>query len=226
MLQKKAVLGGSWLAIAVQIKLVPLILLPFFLRYLGWTKTILLSIMTIGLALSIGLIHLDAANIANFLQSLTLYFNVFEFNSLIFYNYIEYGKTINEWNPIKIYGPRLSQLSFFLVLVQALWGNTNTWQKLMSRITVAFFIYLLFATTVHPWYILPILAISLFTNYSFPIIWSFLIFFSYVIYALDASSTIEARTIVTIEYVIVIAVFVYEIIRKRPLLSFLTLQEK
>ena len=225
-LQKKAALGGSWLAIAVQIKLVPLIFLPFFLRYLGWTKTILLSIMTVGLALSIGLIHLDTANIANFLQSLTLYFNVFEFNSLIFYNYIEYGKTINEWNPIKIYGPRLSQLSFFLVLVQAFWGNTNTWQKLMSRITVAFFIYLLFATTVHPWYILPVLAISLFTNYSFPIIWSFLIFFSYVIYALDKSSPIEARTIVTIEYVIVIAVFLYEIIRKRPLLSFLAAQKK
>lgn len=226
LLQKKATIGGSWLAIAVQIKLVPLIFLPFFLRYLGWTKTILLSITTIGLAVGIGFIHLDASNIVNFLQSLALYFNVFEFNSIIFYNYIEYGKTINEWNPIKIYGPRLSQLSLFLVLAQALWGNANSWQKLMSRITVAFFIYLLFASTVHPWYILPILAISLFTNYSFPIIWSFLVFFSYVIYALDTGSAFEARAIITIEYTLVIGVFIYEMIWKRPLLSFLTLREK
>ncbi|NRA10417.1 MAG: hypothetical protein HRT57_00510 [Crocinitomicaceae bacterium] len=226
LLQKKAALGGTWLGIAVQIKLVLLIFLPFFLKYLGWMKTIILSTITIGLASTIGLIHLDAGNIANFIESLTLYFKVFEFNSFIFYNYVEYGKSIHGFNSIRYYGPRLSQLSLFLILIQAFWGSTITWQKLMSRLTVAFFIYLLFVTTVHPWYILPILAISLFTNYSFPIIWSLLIFLTYLLYTLDSSAAYEARMVITIEYVIVIAVFLYEIIRKRPLISFLALRNK
>ena len=225
LIRKKAVLGGSWFAIAVQIKLIPLLFIPFFLRYLGWIKTIAFTAVTITLATSIGLVHLNPDNIAHFLESLTLYFKVFEFNSLIFYNYIQYGKSVVGWNPIRIYGPRLSELSFFFILFQAFWGNPNNWEKLFRRMTVAFFIYLLMASTVHPWYILPLMALSLFTNYTFPVVWSLLIFFTYFFYTINSGSAVEVRTLIHVEYVIVLVVFLYEMIKNRPLIPFLALKK-
>jgi len=223
LIQKKAILGGAWFAIAVQIKLIPLIFIPFFLRFLGWTKTIIFSAVTVILATAIGLIHLDQNNIANFIESLTLYIKVFEFNSFFFYNILQYGKGVYGWTPIRTYGPRISQLSLFLVLAQAFWGNSDNWKKVFGRLTVAFFIYLLLTSTVHPWYIIPMMALSLFTNYSFPIIWSFLVFFSYFFYTSNSGSADEIRLLINIEYSIILGVFLYEIIRKRPLIPYLAL---
>lgn len=224
LLKKKVVLGGSWFAIAVQIKLIPLLIVPFFLRYLGWTKMIVFTVLAIGLSTAIGLIHIDSNNIYNFLQSLALYFSAFEFNSIFFYNMVQYGKSINLKNALLTYSPIISQVSIFLVLLQAFWGNSNTWKKVFGRITVAFFIYLILTSTVHPWYILPLLAFSIFTNYSFPIIWSLLIFLSYAIYTIEGGSYADdSRLLISIEYTLVIGVFLYEIIRKKPLISFLAL---
>lgn len=223
-IQNKTVIGASWFAIAVQIKLLPLMFIPFFLRYLGWTKMIVFFAVIIGLSSSIGLIQLNSGNIQNFSQSLALYVQSFEFNSIYFYNALQYGKSVYGWIPIKTYGPLISKISLFFILVLALWGNINSWKKLCSRLTVALFIYLLLTSTVHPWYIIPMLAISLFTNYSFPVIWSFLVFFTYLIYSIDnGSNAFESRLLISIEYALVLGVFLFELIRKRPLIAFLTL---
>lgn len=223
LIQKRAFIGGVWFAIAVQIKLIPLMFLPFFLRYLGWIKTTVFIIVTLLLATAIGFIHLDGNNLSNFVESLTLYVRVFEFNSIFYYNIMQYGKSVYGWVPARTYGPLLTQFSLFVVLVQAFWGNADNWKKVFGRLTVALFIYLLLTSTVHPWYILPILALSLFTNYSFPVVWSFLIFFSYFFYSINTGSATEVRLLITVEYAIVLGVFVYEIIKKRPLIPFLAL---
>ena len=77
-------------------------------------------------------------------------------------------------------------------------------------------IYYLFATTVHPWYVITILGLSIFTRFSFGIIWSGLIFITYAAYG-DLDKDV-LRLLIHIEYGILLAVALYEIIGKRPLL--------
>jgi len=70
--------------------------------------------------------------------------------------------------------------------------------------------YYFTATTVHPWYIATLLILSIFTNYKFPLIWSFAIVLSYLAYT-NANNT-ENLWLISIEYLIVYGFFVWEIL--------------
>jgi alpha-1,6-mannosyltransferase len=223
LIQKKIVTGAVFFAIAVQIKLIPLMLLPFFYRFLGFWKSALFYLITITIVILLALLQLNNENIENFGNSVRLYFQVFEFNSFILHYYIQYGIAETGWNLTKTYGPQLSRIAIGLIMTLALYGQINDWKKLFKRMTIAFFIYLLFSSTLHPWYVLTMLALSLFTNYTFPLLWSFLIFFSYVFYNYNDSSAFEVRTIVNIEYIVLIGLFIYEMIKRKSPFTFLRL---
>src|SRR5690606_31776628 len=74
-------------------------------------------------------------------------------------------------------------------------------------------IYLLFTTTLHPWYVLPLLVFSVFTNYRFAALWSFMIFFTYAGYS--SKGYTENLWIVFVEYFLVIIYFAFEFIRPK-----------
>ncbi len=215
--KKKEIWGALFFAIAVQIKLIPLMILPFFYRFLGWKKAILFYSLTIFIVLAFGFTQLNSENIYNFGDSLRQYFQVFEFNSLVLYQYIQYGIWKTGWNMTKYYSPQLSLIAMYFIFTLALWGDIQNWEKLMRRITIALFIYLLLSSTVHPWYILPLLAFSIFTDYKFPMVWSFFIFFSYIFYQYDDSSTFAVRMINYIEYSVVLGWFGWEVLKKAVL---------
>ena len=71
-------------------------------------------------------------------------------------------------------------------------------------------IYYSLASVVHPWYIALPLFLSVFTGYRFPLVWSFFIVLSYTAYQ-DATYQ-ENLYLVAIEYSVVYAVFIYELI--------------
>ncbi|MDX2359807.1 MAG: hypothetical protein QNK23_03300 [Crocinitomicaceae bacterium] len=225
LMKKNVLTGGTIYALAVQIKLVPLMLLPFFLRFLGWWKAILLYTITITLVVGLGFIQLDVDNITNFGNSLRLYFQVFEFNSFILHHYVQIGIAETGWNMIRTYGPYLSKIAVGLIMMIALYGQIPNWKVLFKRMTLAYFAYLMLSSTLHPWYMLPMLALSLFTNYGYPLVWSFLIFFSYIFYTYESSMAPAVRNMVNIEYVLLIGVFVYEIIKGKSFFKFLHLEE-
>lgn len=217
-IQKKETLGSVFFAISVQIKLVPLLLLPFFLRFLGWKKAIILYALTISLVVLFALIQLNGNNIYNFIDSLRLYFEAFEFNSFALYYYLQYGFWDVGWNMTKTYAPRLSAIALLTIVALSLYGgkidpSNFNWKKLFQRMTIAFFVYLILSSTLHPWYILPLLALSLFTNYVFPLVWSFFIFFSYVFYQFENNDVLEVRLVSTIEYIFVLGIFVFEMVK-------------
>ncbi|MCH2225721.1 MAG: hypothetical protein MK066_13200 [Crocinitomicaceae bacterium] len=216
----RILLGGVLFALAIQVKLIPLLLLPFFFRYLGLWKSSLFYSLSVGLAVLLGFVYLDGGNIDHFRQSLLLYFKVFEFNSFILYNYIQYGRLTRDYSPIFKFGPQLSRLALFFIMVLSLWGDLPTWKIVLRRMMFGFFIYLLLSGTLHPWYVIPMLAISIFTNYSFPMVWSYLIFFSYFFYQVGNGSSFEVRFMVTIEYVILLTFVFIEIYRKGSLLKY------
>ena len=77
---------------------------------------------------------------------------------------------------------------------------------------IAFTIYLLLSTTVHPWYIASILLLSVFTNYKYAIVWSFIVIISYLAYA-NADNT-ENLWIIGAEYLVVYAIIIFELFTK------------
>lgn len=217
LVKQRWILGAVFIAFAIHVKLLPLVLLPFLLRYLGWGRSVLVySVVGISVAL-LALVYLDVDNYQNFLSSLKLYFQSFEFNSLIYHHYIEYGYTIYGFYPTNTFGTNLSRISTFLIICLAFYGGKYDFQTMATRMIFGLLIYYLFATTVHPWYIITILGLSVFTRFTFGIIWSGLIFMTYASYSeMDAESF---RILIHLEYAILLLTVLYELIWKRPLLK-------
>lgn len=221
LLQKKTSMGSVFFSFAVQIKLIPLMLLPFFYRFLGFGKSVRFYVLTALLVLLLGATQLNESNIANFIESVRLYFQVFEFNAFVLHYYLQYGLAETGWNMTRIYGPQLSRIAIMVIAILALYGRIEDWKTLFQRMTIAFFFYLILSSTVHPWYILPMLALSVFTNYSYPVWWTYVAFFSYLFYAYESNSASEVEWMMNLEYVTLYTLFVYELIRKRSPLKFL-----
>ena len=224
LLQKKEFFGSVFMAIAIQLKLIPLILLPFFYRFLDTRKSIIFYMLTVFIVLSLGFVQLNSDNISHFIESLRQYFQVFEFNSFVLYYYLQYGIAETGWIMTRIYGPKLARVALSIIIFLALYGQLSDWKVLFKRMTLGYFAYLMLSSTLHPWYILPLLALSLFTNYSFALLWSFLIFFSYILYSHEGHWT-DVRWVIDLEYGILLFVFIYELIRGKSLLKYFALNE-
>jgi hypothetical protein len=77
--------------------------------------------------------------------------------------------------------------------------------------TIAYFIYLLLSSTLHPWYILPLLFLSIFTTYLFPLLWSITVIISYAFYG-EGNTASTDEMLLWIEYLPVLVVFGYEML--------------
>jgi hypothetical protein len=109
--------------------------------------------------------------------------------------------------------PVLTKIILISIILMAIFRKYKTDQDLMISAMFAFVIFYGFSTTVHPWYISLILIYSVFTNYRFALIWSFLVMLSYSAYA--ETNFAENKWFLITEYVLVGAVLVYEIIKNR-----------
>lgn len=206
----RLLLGAIIFALAVQIKLVPLILLPFFLRYFPWKKAFYVYFVIGFSVIGLGLTQLHSENFANFLQSLALYFRVFEFNSFLFYNYNVLVQQFTIYNPLIITGPIMSFVVLISIVYYSLKRDSTNWKLLLERMLFGFFLYLILGSTLHPWYVIPLLGLSVFTNYAFPLVWSFLVFFSYFFYTIGSVNSFEVRLMTSIEYILFFVYFIYE----------------
>lgn len=210
LLRQQLALGSLLFAAAVQIKLVPLLLLPFFWRFYGWKKALTIYTVVVLAVLLLFIPWIDLSNYRHFLESLGLYFQVFEFNSFILYYYLEYGYWKLGWNATLFYGPRLARIAIQFIVVLALYGEFSDVKTLFKRMTIAYFMYLLLSSTIHPWYILPLLMLSMYTNYLFPLVWSFTVFLSYTFYSYGNTAS-SNELLLWLEYLPVLAVFGYEL---------------
>lgn len=205
--KNKSLLSSVGFGLAVGTKLLPLIYLPFlFLKGLK-NKKWFISIMAgiIGLATLLPL--LNETFIQAISQSLDLYFRSFEFNASIYFIAREVGYWIYGYNNIALIGPVLSILSFLSIMSISAIAYLKNW-KLPKAFLFILTCYLLFATTVHPWYILPLLVFGLLSGYWFPVVWSFLIFITYAGYTKNGFEL--PMYIVVVEYLITALVLLVE----------------
>src|SRR5690606_26282792 len=114
-------------------------------------------------------------------ESLSLYFQKFEFNGSIYFLLREVGFWIAGFNLIYWMGKALAVFSILIIFRYA-WIKRSSHQGIPYLMMWTLLYYLLLATTVHPWYIAPLVFLSVFTTYKFPILWSALIFLTYFQY--------------------------------------------
>jgi len=219
----KQQLVGSAIAMALAIasKLLPLIFLPFFIlrlsnklveqpsksRIIAWFQRIdwlknLLFFGVLGISLLLLFLPLFSGSfLANFGASLNLYFQKFEFNGSISYLLRWLGYKYKGYNIIQSLGPSLSILAFLSILYLMFREQTPRWNNLFKQLLFAICAYLFLSMTVHPWYVALPIVCCLFTPFRFPILWSGLIFLTYINYNYVAYQ--ENLWMVAIEYILI-----------------------
>lgn len=201
--------GGVLLGLAVQIKLIPLMLIPFFYKKLRWQNAMGFTALAAFVVLALGGVMLNEVYLANMMESVNEYFVRFQFNGSIAYLISAIGFEVIGWDPIMYTGPVLSMISTCGILVLALLKAHRKDLDMITGMLFAFMIYYSLTATVHPWYISLILVLSIFTHYKFGLVWSIVIMLSYFAYS-DPDFK-ENMILNTAEYLIVYGVLFYEI---------------
>lgn len=193
LLQKQQLpLSALFFALAVCTKLLPLILLPLYWRRLGKRKALSFYLLTALFSTLMFLPLLSTELIEGLSQSVGLYFQKFEFNASIYYIVREIGFAVKGYNIIGSAGRWLAVSTFVAILLYAVLERKPV---LPAAGMWVWLIYLALATTVHPWYVAPLLAFSVFSSYRFPLLWSWLIFFSYAGYSLQGFEEVLPLTL-------------------------------
>ena len=214
---------GEWkwatipMAASIATKLIPLLILPLFWRFLKPKKSILFGTLVL-LCLFMFFIpfFLRENNISHYLKTIGLWFNRFEFNGSIYYVIREIGYEVKGYNIIRKLGKISPYIIVAIVAVFTLIRNNKTPQALLTGMLFCLSCYFFVATTVHPWYIVSLVCIALFTNHSYPLIWSALVVISYANYG--NSDFNENFYLIALQYGIVYGVFLYELIQRKSLL--------
>jgi len=225
---------GNWFwaavlfGISISVKLIPLLLLPIFIKYFSknkldkevlhsWISTfsnLFKFYFVIGITLLLTFLpFLSVEFLQNFSSTIALWFQKFEFNASIYYVIRWIGFKVVGWNIIEIVGKILPLVTLLIIFgISLLRRNKNPHQMIHSMLFAISF-YFLLSTTVHPWYVATPLLLSVFTPYKFPLIWSFMVFLSYSAYGSEGFN--ENLGLVSLEYITVIALAIWEIGRSR-----------
>ncbi len=209
--RRQIVLAAIPLALSVATKLFPLMLFPFIISYIGIRRAFMLF-TTMGLLL-VAIFYPIIKHIGFFWQSVDLYFQKFEFNASIYYALRWLGIQLTGYNQIAKIGPLLALITFSSIMY--LWYRYARDRKdhIAKYWLLSFSLYLILATTVHPWYLLFPIALCAFTRFRYPLVWSGLILMSYISYAYDPFQ--ENLWMVSFEYLMVFFVIAVEFLDKK-----------
>jgi len=233
---------GRWIwsavlfACSISLKLLPLLLLPFFLQYFlsnkgkySWLrfresiknlpKLVYFYLVVIGVIVLSFAPFLTGEFADNFGATIGLWFKNFEFNASIYYLIRWYGYQTIGWNIIADVGPKLPLYVLGIILLLTFFRNNKKMIPMITAMVLGISAYFLLSTTVHPWYVATPLILCVFTRYRFPLVWSFTIMLSYSAYGLTGFN--ENLGLVALEYGIVIGYFIWEVFalgRKKDLL--------
>lgn len=209
-LKRNWLTAGTLLGLSIQIKLLPLMLLPFFFKNLKWRKSIgfmavtFIVVMLFGMFLWNKQLYFD-----NMMSSIKIYFTTFEFNSSLFGVVNHFKSESMGWNATYITGPLMSKIATVCIILLAILRHYKSPIDIIKGMLFALVIYFAFGTTVHPWYISMILVLSILTNYKFGLIWTLLVPLTYYTY----QSAEDGLILRYVEYGIVYSVLIYEIIK-------------
>ncbi len=198
--------SGISLAMSILVKLNPLMFFPAFYRNERGIKIVATA------AVLVVICFLPFWNgLMQVFEGFDLYFRKFEFNASLYYLVAEICTSILGYNPISAVGPMFGLTSLLLICLVAFLKI-----ELSEKVLISYLIFFIFSTTVHPWYIIPLIWFSILTRRNALTIWSFSVFFSYTHYY-DTLSPKYAW--ITVEYALLLIAIIYEY-RRRPIQLF------
>lgn len=207
--QRRAAWSGVFWAAGVAVKLLPLLFLPLVIGWLGKQRAgrFLAGFIPASLAFFLPLADLEV--LRNMQSSVHLYFQKFEFNASFYYLFSHVSPWFTGWYEGATIGPVLAQITVFVVLYLAFWLLRKT-DRPVSDVQTALLIsstlYLLNATTVHPWYVIIPLVCSIGIASDFAVAWSVVVFFSYSHYI--GGGRQEQFGWIALEYAVVIGLII------------------
>jgi hypothetical protein len=190
------------LAGAIGVKLLPLIYFPALARPLSWPRRLRYGFVVAAGVLIPFLFFVESGFFLHFGKSLQLYFQQFEFNAGLYYLLRGVGQWLLGFNPIAYVGPLLALTSAAGML--SLSSDSRLPLSLRERVLLVGAVYLLCATTVHPWYLTPLLALGVGTRFRFQLVWTSVAILSYAAYGHDPVR--ENPWLLLIEYGLVVGV--------------------
>ena len=204
-------------AISIMVKLMPMLFLPLFIKYFGFKKSIAFYTLVLLGCTALLFPFYSSVFIDNYSETVGLWFSNFEFNASIYNVVKKIGVTYFEakpWELIDTYGSFIQKVVVVIVLLLAFLRKNQKMESLITSMVFALACYYFLSTTVHPWYVVFLLGFSIFTDYRFPLLWSFAIILSY--YTYSNPNYTENLGLLAIEYLLVIGFFIYEMIGSRP----------
>ncbi|HHG84786.1 MAG TPA: methyltransferase domain-containing protein [Bacteroidetes bacterium] len=215
LMTKGSLPAALFLSLSIASKLLPVLIFPFLIRRMGWMRATLFGLLTGVFTLLLFALWLDWESLGHFRSSIELYFQKFEFNNGIYYFLRglmgEKGYLVNRYLPLIVAG------AIFYVAWKE---KSKDWKGLAEMLLFSLTLYQLSAGVVHPWYIAPMVALSLLTPFRYPILWAFLIPFSYMAYYFPEFH--QENWFLWSEYLLLLSYIAYEWAFKR---SGLTLEE-
>lgn len=231
--QQKWIWAAIFLALSISVKLIPLLFLPLFYQWFikpkkeneisgrihsipyNFLKLSAFYGVVILTTLLLFLPFYSSGFISNYSNSVGLWFKNFEFNASIYYLFREIGYSFRGWNEIAIIGKIMPILTMLFLLVITFFRKNTSIKQLITAMLFGLSFYYFTTTTVHPWYIASLVLLSSFTNYRFPILWSFVIILSYYAYSNEVVE--ENLLLISLEYIVVYGFMTWEIIsQKKP----------
>lgn len=205
---RAGVLGGLVFGLGVITKLTNLLFLVPMLRRSGLARSLTFGLAALTMVALGFWPFISDELLANFGSSLDLYFRNFEFNASV---YSLAMTVVGEYVPhytARTVGPIMMACTLIGILVVALGRRSESWKDYFVTLLFVMGIHLLFASTVHPWYVINVLLVSVFTRYRFVMVWSFMVVFSYFMYGNDLY---QPWWLTALEYGVVIAYFIWEL---------------
>ncbi|WP_288954625.1 mannosyltransferase [uncultured Polaribacter sp.] len=224
--QQKWIWAAILIACSVSVKLIPLLFLPIFYQwfvkkeqnwFFGFKKLTGFYAIIITCTILLFLPFYSSELIANYSNSVGLWFRNFEFNASFYYIFREIGYLFRGWNEIAIIGKITPFLTILFLGSITFFRKNKSMVQLITALLFGLCFYYFTATTVHPWYLATPLILSIFTKYRFPIIWTIVIIFSYQAYANLPWK--ENLWYVGLEYVILYAILIFEIIKNKRVIK-------
>ncbi len=217
--QRKWILSAIVLGLSISTKLLSLMLLPLFFRYfisdkerLNFKNLIAYYLIVLTTIILSFAPFYSYEVFSNFMASVGLWFGKFEFNASIYYIVRWIGFQVKGYNIIETAGKILPVFTVLIILGLTFFRKYKNTKQLLTNMLFAVTAYLLFSTTVHPWYLAIPLLLSLFTEMRYVIVWTLVVMLSYYAY----SNTVynESMWLVALEYILVVGFLGRELFKK------------